>query len=255
MSWVISGVALLLAVVALAMVRRLARQFARSPARTGNCDTTTRVSDRGCRGSIPRTRVTRRRRRMPMPPRRFPPPPPSRTSRCRQSGRKTNNGERLRPRRDRLGHRRLRCRDPRRATRALHRSGRTGSDAGRHLPELGLHSDQGAPRARARAQDCAGLEGVGTDARPGCHRPRHGPGARAQGQDRQGPDRRRRVPVQEEQNRLDQGQRPARRQGQGGSHRRSGRHAHRRQGDHRRHRVAAAERPRDRDRSQAHHHE
>ena len=33
----------------------------------------------------------------------------------------------------------------------------TRADARRHLPELGLHSDQGAARARARAEDRAGL--------------------------------------------------------------------------------------------------
>ena len=41
----------------------------------------------------------------------------------------------------------------------------------------------------------------------------------AQGQDRQGPDRRRRAPVQEEQDRLDQGQRPAGRQRTSRGHR------------------------------------
>ena len=53
-----------------------------------------------------------------------------------------------------------------------------------------------------------------------------GPGA--QGQDRQGPDRRHRVPVQEEQDRLDQGHRPARRQGHGRDHRRRQRRRSRR---------------------------
>ena len=76
-----------------------------------------------------------------------------------------NNGERLRPRGHRLGHRRLRRRDPRRAARPLHRRRRARADARRHLPELGLHSDQGAPRARARAEGRAGLEGVGADDR------------------------------------------------------------------------------------------
>ena len=56
--------------------------------------------------------------------------------------------------------------------------------------------------------------------RPGRHRPRHGAGAGAQGQDRQGPHRRHRAPVQEEQDRLDQGRGAAGRQGRGRGHRR-----------------------------------
>ena len=61
--------------------------------------------------------------------------------------------------------------------------------------------------------------GARRSARP-ADRHRHGPGPGPQGQDRQGPDRRHRAAVQEEQDRLDQGQRPAGRQGQGRGHRR-----------------------------------
>ena len=48
---------------------------------------------------------------------------------------------------------------------------------------------------------------------------------------------------------------PPRRQGQGRDHRRRHADAHREEGDHRRHRLAAAQRARHRDRPQAHHHE
>ena len=51
------------------------------------------------------------------------------------------------------------------------------------------------------------------------------------------------------------GSRPARRQGHGRDHRGRQADAHRDEGDHRRHRLAAAQRARHRDRSQAHHHE
>ena len=133
---------------------------------------------------------------------------------------------------------------------------RARAGARRHLPELGLHPDQGAPRARARAQGRAGLEGLGADDRRGGHRHRHGPGAGAQGQDRQGADRRHRAAVQEEQDRLDQGQRPAGRQGHGRDHRRRRQQTlTATQGDHRRDRLAAAQRAGHRDRSQADHHE
>ena len=80
-------------------------------------------------------------------------------------------------------------------------------------------------------------------------------GAGAQGQDRQGPDRRHRAALQEEQDRVDQGIRPAGRQGDRRGHRRSSADAERGQGDRRRHRVAASKRSRHRDRSEADHHE
>ena len=100
---------------------------------------------------------------------------------------------------------------------------------------------------------------MGPDDRRGGDRHRHEPGPGAQGQDRQGPHRRHRVPVQEEQDRLDQGIGPARRQRRpardGRDHRGRQAVACGQEGDHRRHRLAAAQRPRHRDRSQAHHHE
>src|SRR4026207_2401732 len=43
------------------------------------------------------------------------------------------------------------------------------------LPQLGLHPDQGAARARSRAQGRAGLEGVGTNAGTSVDRDRHEP--------------------------------------------------------------------------------
>ena len=86
-------------------------------------------------------------------------------------------------------------------------------------------------------------------------RHRHDAGAGAQGQDRHRPDQGRRVPVQEEQDRLDQGHgapdRQRRRRGLRGREA----DAPRAQGDHRRDRLGAAQRARHRDRSPAHHHE
>ncbi len=118
-----------------------------------------------------------------------------------------------------------------------------------------MHPDEGAPRARARAQDRAGVERLGAHDRPGRDRPRHGPGPRTEGQDREGAHRRDRAPVQEEQDRLDQGQRPAGRQGEGRRHRRRQAVARRPERDRRRDGIAAEERARHRDRSEAHHHQ
>ena len=129
-------------------------------------------------------------------------------------------------------------------------------DARRHLPELGLHPDQGAARARPRAEGRAGLEGVGPDHRRGGDRHRHGPGAGAQGQDRHGPDRRHRAAVQEEQDRLDQGQRaPGRARARSRSPTGRAQTLAATQRDHRRDRFAAAQRAGHRDRSQADHHQ
>ena len=68
----------------------------------------------------------------------------------------------LRPDRDRRRPRRLRRRDPRRAARHEGRAGRARAP-GRHLPQLGLHPDQGAAALR---------RGAGPDARRGGVRPR-----------------------------------------------------------------------------------
>ena len=72
-----------------------------------------------------------------------------------------NHVQRIRRRRDRRRHRRLRRRHPRRAARPEGRRRREAEGARRHLPALGLHSDQGAARARARAEDRPAREGVG----------------------------------------------------------------------------------------------
>ena len=96
---------------------------------------------------------------------------------------------------------------------------------------------------------------MGPDHRPGRDRHRHEPGPGPQGQDREGAHRRHRVPLQEEQDRLDQGIGTARRQGQGRDHRRRQAVAHGEKGNHRRDRLAAAQRSRHRDRSQADHHQ
>ena len=134
---------------------------------------------------------------------------------------------------------------------------REAEGARRHLPDLGLHPDQGAARARPRAEDRRRTRrsGASRSARR-ADRHRHGPGAGAQGQDRQRPDQGHRVPVQEEQDRLDQGH--GRLAGQAASVEVTEGDAQTLaapQGDHRRHRLAAAQRAGHRDRSQADHHE
>ena len=96
---------------------------------------------------------------------------------------------------------------------------------------------------------------MGAYDRPGRDRRRHGAGPRPQGQDRQGAHRRHRAAVQEEQDRLDQGKRPACRQRQRRDHRWAKTDADCAQGDHRRHRLDTAQRAGHRDRSQAHHHQ
>ncbi len=121
--------------------------------------------------------------------------------------RRTTRGERVRRHHHRGRHRRLPDRDPGGAARPQGRRGRAAEDPGRHLPELGMHPDEGAARARARAEDRAGVEGMGPHPRRPARAHRHEPGADPQGQDRHHPHARRRVPLQEEQHHLDQGQR------------------------------------------------
>ena len=122
-------------------------------------------------------------------------------------------GQRVRPHRDRRRNRRLRRGDPRRPARPQRRRRREAEGARRHLSAGGLHSDQGAARARARAEDRAAREGMGRHdrrrRRRRADRHRHGAGPRAQGPDRRRPHQRHRVPVQEEQDRLDQRDRAA----------------------------------------------
>ena len=74
--------------------------------------------------------------------------------------------------------------------------------ARRHVPHLGMHSDQGAARARARAEgDPADAKEWGVTHSLRHAGDRHDAGARPQGQDRRRADQGRRVPVQEEQDR------------------------------------------------------
>ena len=123
---------------------------------------------------------------------------------------------------------------------------------------LGLHSDQGAARARARAQDCSAGERVGRHRRRRADRHRHGPGARAQGSHRRRPDQGHRISFQEEQDRLGEGHGAADRQRwpgvidvfEGDKQTLAGA-----QGDHRRDRIGPAQRSRRHHRSQADHHE
>ena len=119
----------------------------------------------------------------------------------------------------------------------------------------GCIPDQGAARARPRPQGRAERQGMGPD-RSATSRPRIDMGQvqAPQGQDRHGPDARHRVPVQEEQDRLDQGQRPPRRP------RRvevTGDEPQTltRPGDRHCHRLVRPQRARHRARPQAHHHE
>ena len=151
----------------------------------------------------------------------------------------------VRSRRHWLRHRRVRRRHSRRATRPEDRRRRTAAVARRHLPELGLHPDEGAARARARAEDRAGRRRVGHQLRQERREAgdRHGARPRAQEQDRHRPHQGRRVPVQEKQDRVDQRHRPAGRQGAGRGHRRLATDA-RGARDRRRHRVRPAQRAR-----------
>ncbi len=123
------------------------------------------------------------------------------------------------------------------------------------MPDLGLHPDEGAARARPRAEDRPARKGLGhlDSRRRGS--PRHAAGAGAQGSGRQRLDQGRRVPVQEKQDRLDQGHGAVdgKRRRRGLRRRRAA--AARTQGDHRRHRIGAAQRPRHSDRPQTHHHQ
>ena len=159
----------------------------------------------------------------------------------------------------RRGHRRwdrrLRRRDQGGA--AWSARGRRGASAGagRHVPALGLHSDQGAARARARIQGDQRRQRVGRDAALRRAGNGHGPGPDPQGQDRGRPGQGRRVSVQEEQGGLDQGQRAARRRGARDRHERGRRRGPRGTGDHRCHGLDAAHHPRCDHRPYPHHHE
>ena len=135
---------------------------------------------------------------------------------------------------DRGGRRpgRLRGRDPRRATR---RQGgpRRARAPGRHLPQLGLHPDQGAaahrrglPRHAARGRLRAHGEGRGL-------RPEESRAALAQ--DRRAPERGRQAPAQEEQSHGLRWLGPPRRQGGLGT---QGACGQGRQGGRRHHRQA-----------------
>ena len=68
-----------------------------------------------------------------------------------------------RRRRDRRGHRRLRRRHSRRAARQDGRGRREAEGARRHVSHLGMHSHQGAARARPRAEGHSARHRVGRD--------------------------------------------------------------------------------------------
>ena len=119
---------------------------------------------------------------------------------------------RVRPRRDRRGHRRLRRRHPRRAARPEGGRGRAAEGARRHVPASGAAFPPrrcSSTRTRSRSRRTPNEWGVAASTARPAHR--HAAGAGAQGQDRHRPDQGHRVPVQEEQDRLDQGHRAARR--------------------------------------------
>ena len=172
-----------------------------------------------------------------------------------KSRRRSACGERIRRGRHRRRHRRIPGGHPGRAARPARGGGRAAEGAGGHLPDLGLHPDQGAHRARPRAENRAGGEGMGTDPRRRGGRHRHDPGAGPQGPHRDGPDEGSRVPLPEEQDRLDQGHRPPGRQRERGGDRRTAAGAARGEGDRGGDRIAASKRPRRGNRPEADHHE
>ena len=129
---------------------------------------------------------------------------------------------------------------------------------GGHVPQLGLHPDQGAARARARAEDRAGLEGVGPHDR--------GDRRRAIGIDMTQVHARKDKIVKGltggieflfKKNKIDwiKGSGAAAGKGASRSPRATPADADGAQGDHRRDRIAPRSVPGHRDRSQAHHHE
>ena len=148
----------------------------------------------------------------------------------------------LRYRRDRRRPGRLRRRHPRRAARAQDRSHRARASR-RHLPQLGLHPDQGAaPHRRALPRDRPG-ERVRLALRQSPLRSRQG--GRAQPQGRGSAFERRRLSDAQAQDRRDRRHGPARRAGEDRRHRQGRRQtAHRRsqayRHRHRRPRAGAA---------------
>ncbi len=86
--------------------------------------------------------------------------------------------------------------------------------ARRHVPQLGLHPDQGAARARPRPEGGPGGRRSGASASAPAPRSPSStwPRERAQGEDRDAPDQGHRVPVQEEHDRVGEGHGAAGRQ-------------------------------------------
>ena len=144
-----------------------------------------------------------------------------------------NGSEDLRRRGDRRGTRGLRRGDPLRPARPLD-GGRRARASRRHLPQLGLHPDQGAAAlVRDLPPDAPG-EGVRAQGRRHRLRPRRGGEALARR--REAALGRRRLPDEEEQDRRGDGRGEARRQGQDHRQDRRRHRGDRGEDDHRRHR-------------------
>ena len=115
---------------------------------------------------------------------------------------------------DRRGHGRIRRCHSRLAAWQVGRGRRETECTRGHVSDLGMHPHQGAPRTRPRAEGDSTGRRVGRDAAARDTGHQHDAGACAQGQDRRRAHQGHRVPVQEEQDRLDQGHCATRRSGQ-----------------------------------------
>ena len=209
--------------------------------------------------ATPRSGARARRRRSPSSPRAATgpcstgsrpqaPADDSERQRRRGTGEKRDGIHDLRRRRDRRRARRLRRGDPRGAARPQDRGDRARAPR-RHLPQLGLHPDQGAAALLGDLPPDAPRQGVRPQGRE--RRLRHRRRGQALARRGQAALRRRRLPDEEEQDRRGHGRGEARGQGQDHRQDRQGHRGDRGQVDHPRHRRPRPRPARARGRRQA----